>query len=75
MNEDLFIKKIITLEEDMVIVKEKLKKLDLLDSIMEGQDKMVAILERLDHERVFTNRKIDELENDMKRVKLHLQMV
>lgn len=54
MDENLIIQKIIKLEEDMKEVKETMStKMDIRE-ILNGQDKMIKILERVDQERVFT---------------------
>lgn len=74
MNEDLMIKKLIILEQDVTVIKETIKKLDGWDNLISGQDKMIRILERLDQERVFTNQKINELENDVQHIKKHLHL-
>ncbi len=74
MNEDLVIKKLITLEEDVAVIKEKAAKLDMFDTLLTGQDKMIKILDRLDQERIFTNEKINQLEADIQRIKLQLNM-
>ena len=74
MNEDLIIQKVISLEEDMKVVKEKVSKLDLIDALLQGQDKMIRILERVDQERVFTNEKIRHLEMEVKQIKEYLHI-
>ncbi len=74
MNEDLFIQKIIKLEADVEQIKETMATKMDLRTLMDGQDKMIRILERVDQERVFTNTKLDRLENEVKQIKhlLHL---
>ena len=89
MNEDLIIQKIIKLEEDMKEVKERLGKLDSnMDVLINGQDRMIRILERVDQERAFTNARMErfekqglsgeerimKLEKDMQTIKQHLQL-
>jgi len=78
MDEDKVIGKLIghddrlqRIEDDMVVVKEKVS---LIDDLLLGQDKMMKILLRVDQERVFTNEKIKQLEADVKQIKLHLQI-
>lgn len=75
MNEDLVIQKIIKLEEDVAFLKEKIVKVDMLDELMVGQDKMIKILERLDDERVLMNDRITYLEKDVTMIKDHLHLV
>jgi hypothetical protein len=82
MNEDLFIKKVIKLEEDMIYVKEKIQKIDMLDDLIKGQDKMIAILERIDQERILTEHTLKKVEKevglntmDIKKIKVQLHMV
>ena len=74
MNEDLLIQKITGLEEDVKIIKEKINKVDLIDDVLAGQDKMIQILMRVDQERLFTNERMKRLEEDVQRIKLHLQL-
>jgi len=88
MNEDLIIQKIIKLEEDMKEVKETMAtKMDIKE-LLDGQDKMIRILERVDQERVFTNSRMErfetqgsngeerimKLEKDVQAIKQHLQL-
>lgn len=82
MNEDLFIKKVIKLEEGMIYVKEKIQKIDMLDDLIKGQDKMIAILERIDQERILTEHTLKKVEKevdlntvDIKKIKVQLHMV
>ncbi len=66
MNADLLIKTVVELKQDMIEVKEKLKRLDGIEKNMElvlnGQDKLIGMLERLDHERLVTHRDLTSLE-------------
>lgn len=78
MNEDLMIQKIIELEEDVSIIKEKMIGIDNLDKkmdiLMNGQDKMISILQRVDQERTFTNVRLERLEQTIKIIKQRLQL-
>lgn len=75
MNEDLIIKNIAELKTDMVEVKEKLAEHEgKLDRLLNGQDKMMVILDRLDTERIFMNQKITELDEDVSKIKLQLKL-
>jgi hypothetical protein len=66
MNEDLIIKTVVELKQDMVDVKEKLKRLDTIEKnievIMNSQDKLIGMFERLDTERVATHYAVQNLE-------------
>lgn len=42
------------------------------DEVLTGQDEMIAILRRLDDERVFTLDRVKQLEADVKQIKLKL---
>lgn len=68
------IEKIINLEADVAVIKEKVGKIDLIDNVLEGQDKMITILSRLDQERIFNTERIKRLEEDARKIKLQLQM-
>lgn len=59
MNEDKIIEKIINLEEDVSIIKEKLSSMDgkmgLLDTVIEGQDHIIGMLKHMTTEMAATN--------------------
>jgi hypothetical protein len=61
MQEDLMIQKIVNLEADVAVIKEKIGKIDLIDDVLSGQDKMITILSRLDQERIFNTERIKRL--------------
>ena len=42
--------------------------------IMDGQDKMMVILQRLDQERIFTIERIRHLEEEINKIKTHLAL-
>ena len=70
MNEDLVIKKVIKLEEDMSWMKEKMTYVTKkIDSFENGQDKMIAILERLDQEWVLTEHHLKQVDEEHKALK------
>lgn len=77
-NEDLIIKEVAQLSTDMANVKDRLdrieSKVNSIDTVMAGQDKMMKILERLDDERLFMNQKITEFDEDVSKIKLHLKL-
>lgn len=73
--EDTIIQKIIQLETDVAEIKEKMKKVDMIDDLISGQDQMLSILQRLDHERTFGNERIVRLEKDIEKIKKHLELV
>lgn len=86
LNEDLVIQKLINLETDNKFLKEKVARMDTLEQnmniLMNGQDKMIKILERIDDERLAMNSKITELEKehiepleqDMQAIKIKLSV-
>jgi hypothetical protein len=74
MNEDLMIQKILKLEEDVETVKKKIAKVDLLDNVLKGQDKMITLLQTVRQEQTFMYNKIDRLEYEVNKIKLHLQL-
>lgn len=75
MNEDLFIQKIIKLEADVEEIKRTMAtKLDI-GKLLEGQDQMIRILERVDQERTFTNVRLERLEQDVNKIKSQLHLV
>ncbi len=59
MNEDLVIRKIITLEADMKEVKERLIRLDDIEEylgvVMSNQDHIIRVLTKLEQEMTFAN--------------------
>jgi len=59
--QDRIIIKLISVDTDVKELKEKSKKLDMFDTLLEGQDKMIRILERVDQERVFTNQRLEKI--------------
>ena len=75
MNEELLIEKVVNIEKDVEHIKEKILKIDMLDDILAGQDKMITILQRLDQEHVFTSQRIKRLELQVERIKVHLHLV
>lgn len=40
--------------------------------IIDGQDKMMVILQRLDQERLFTFERVKKIEEEVKKIKAHL---
>jgi len=74
MNEDRVIEKLLEHDGRLDRIEKKMVKLDMLDDIFAGQDRMIRILERVDQERVFTNEKIKQLEADVQSIKLRLQI-
>lgn len=62
MSEDKIIEKLIHLNEKMdnLVTKEEFSK--FRNEITNGQDKMITILQRLDEERVHTNKWIEGIE-------------
>ncbi len=45
-----------------------------MDRVLDGQDKMTVILQRLDQERVFTIERIRHLEEEVNKIKSHLAL-
>jgi hypothetical protein len=80
MNEDLLIKTVVELKQDMIEVKERLNEVDGLkkniEIIMNSQDKLIGMLERLDTERLVTHhdltsleRRVTVVEKEVKKIK------
>ncbi len=81
VNQDKIIKKLLEHEEKMDTFVTKQEFGAFREEMLRGQDKMVAILERLDDERVFTNKWIKDIEDkveisrqDIQIVKIQLQI-
>jgi hypothetical protein len=74
INEDLVIKKIIKLEEEVVVIKETMATKNDIRLIMDGQDKMIRLMERWDDKRVLMNDAIKTLDKDVIHIKKHLQL-
>ncbi|MEA3369363.1 MAG: hypothetical protein U9Q24_03295 [Candidatus Ratteibacteria bacterium] len=53
---------------DVADLKEKTSK------IIDGQDKMMVILQRLDQERIFTIERVRHLEEEVNKIKVHLAL-
>ncbi len=45
-----------------------------MDRVLDGQDKTMAILTRLDQERVFTVERIKRIEDEVDKIKVHLAL-
>jgi hypothetical protein len=69
MNEDLVIKKVISLEERVGRIEENMVTKREFSDMMKGQDKMIAILERLDQERVLTEHHLKQVGEEHKALK------
>lgn len=75
MNEDLVIKKLVNLEQDMIEVKKKVNEHDSkLDKLLIGQDEMIGLMKRWDEERIHMNQKITELDEDVSKIKFQLKL-
>ena len=81
MSEDKIIKKLLEHDEKLANVVEKDEFQQFRSEMLKGQDKMVAILKRLDDERVFTQKwveemegRIDKNEKELKKLKLQLKV-
>lgn len=88
MNEDLVIKEIVSLREDVETIKETMSTKDDIRNLLAAQDEMMVILKRLDEERVFTyamvkriEERVDTIEKEsgiqrqeLNRVKLQLKI-
>lgn len=72
MNEDKVIQEILLLRTDVDGIKEKMEvfdtKLDTFGTLVEGQDKMMQILLRLDQERVFINERVNCLDKRVENI-------
>ena len=74
MNEDKVLQKLVDIEEKMerFVTNEKFDKFS--NQVMSTLDKQGVILQRLDQERLFTVEWIKRIEEDVSRIKLHLQL-
>lgn len=82
MLEDKIIVKLLDLEGRMDKFATKVELKALRDEVMQSQDQMMVILNRLDQERIFTHRWVKDIENkvevhdvDIKNIKVHLNKV
>ncbi len=80
---------ILQLDEDVKDLKEKIKKLDLFDAVLAGQDTMIRLLTKMDQEITLSNvrfqriertqnthdRKIASLDNKIATVEARLQTI
>ena len=78
---DKVIKKLVEHDEkfDNMVTKDEFA--EFRDEMLNGQDKMMTILQRLDEERIFTNKWIGEIEeqveeskNEINKIKLRLKV-
>jgi hypothetical protein len=74
MNEDLFIKKVLKLEEDVAYIKEVMATKDDIRELKKGQDQMIGLMQRWDEERIHMNQKITELDEDVSKIKFQLKL-
>lgn len=88
MNEELVIKEIVSLREDVETIKDTMSTKDDIRNLLAAQDEMMVILKRLDEERVFTyamvkriEERVDTIEKEsgiqrqeLNRVKLQLKI-
>lgn len=82
MSEDKIILKLVDLESRMDQFATKVELKSLRDEVMQSQDQMMVILNRLDQERFFTFEHMKQLKSrvdihdvDIKNIKLHLNKV
>lgn len=45
-----------------------------MDRVLDGQDKMMVILQRLDQERLFTFERVRRIEEEVAKIKAHLSI-
>lgn len=62
MNEELFIEKVLKLEEDVAVIKDTMATKDDIRMLLDGQDKIMKILLTHDEERLMTNVRLDRHE-------------
>ena len=68
MPEDKIIQKLLEHDKRLDQIEERVEKTLTLDDYLKGQDKILAVLQRLDQERVFTSEWIRRIESDVERV-------
>ena len=74
MPEDKIIQKLLEHDKRLDQIEERVEKTLTLDDYLKGQDKILAVLQRLDQERVFTSEWIRRIESDVERVKKELKI-
>ncbi len=74
MNEDKIIQHIIEIKEQMGRLDEKMGRFITREEYLKHQDETMAILKRLDQERIFTIEWVRRIENDLEKVKQQLQI-
>lgn len=74
MNEDKIIQKLLEHDGRFENIERKMADKDDVNGLLNGQDKMITILMRIDQERVFTNERIKRLEREIEQIKLQLQV-
>ncbi len=75
MSEDLIIKKLLEHDERFTKLVSSEEFQDLKNKILNGQDTMIGILQRLDEERIFTIKWIKEIETKVEHNTLELQKI
>lgn len=53
MDEDKIIKKLLEHDGKLERIEEKVQKVDMFDDVLEGQDKIIQLLTRIDQERIY----------------------
>lgn len=81
MSEEKIIAKLLEHDEKIETLVTKPEFQEFRDEVLTGQDKMITILQRLDEERVFTNKwindiekKVEENKDEIKKLKLRLKI-
>ncbi len=75
MNEDLIIQKLIELDHKVGTLATQGSVDARFDDVMATLDSHTAMLQRLDHERVFTFERVKRIEDDVRGLKTHLGVV
>lgn len=74
MNEDLFIEKVLKLEQDVQYIKEEIATKGDIRDMKITLDQIVGFMQRWDEERIHMNQKITELDEDVSKIKFQLKL-
>lgn len=74
MNEDLFIKKIIKLEEDVADIKAHMATKDDINDIKSILDRLVGLYQVNEEERTLMHHDLKKVEKDVAKIKVRLKM-
>ncbi|KKW17528.1 MAG: hypothetical protein UY58_C0002G0014 [Candidatus Magasanikbacteria bacterium GW2011_GWA2_50_22] len=74
MDEDKIIQKLVEIDQKLEGVATKDELSGFRQDVMDGLDKQLVILQRLDQERLFSIERVKRIEEDVERIKLQLRV-